>query len=185
MLHAECERRGNRIQVPTIAVRAWNTPIDHSLREHEQDDEGLEEAGRQVAVGCTDDDGSCRRPSAHLAGGSLPRSGCRHQEEQEEIEMPYTVSGTDIRGLNTAKRSTPELALKKARDLIANACYDVRITTPEGRTYHSAEFSDLPRLPWHDGQPTSMRPPARPPCPPVGESGETSRGGSLLPKKPA
>ena len=59
--------------------------------------------------------------------------------------MPYTVSGTDIRGLNTAKRRSPELALKKARELIARDCYDVRITTPEGRTYHSAEFSDLPR----------------------------------------
>jgi len=59
--------------------------------------------------------------------------------------MPYTVSGTDIRGPHTARRSTPELALKKARDLIAHACYDVRITTPEGRTYHSAEFGDLPR----------------------------------------
>jgi len=59
--------------------------------------------------------------------------------------MPYTVSGTDIQGPNSARRSTPELALKKARDLIAHACYDVRITTPEGRTYHPAEFGDLPR----------------------------------------
>ena len=61
--------------------------------------------------------------------------------------MPYTVSGIDIRGPNTVRRSTAELALKKARDLIAHACYDVRITTPEGRTYHSAEFGDLPRSP--------------------------------------
>jgi len=61
--------------------------------------------------------------------------------------MPYTVSGNDIRGLTTARRRTPESALKKARELIARACYDVRITTPEGRTYHSAEFGDLPRTP--------------------------------------
>jgi hypothetical protein len=61
--------------------------------------------------------------------------------------MPYTVSGTDIRGVTTARRRTPELALKKAREFIARACYDVRITTPEGRTYHSAEFGDLPRTP--------------------------------------
>jgi hypothetical protein len=59
--------------------------------------------------------------------------------------MPYTVSGTDIRGVNTVRRRTPELALKKARELMARDCYDVRITTPEGRTYHSAEFGDLPR----------------------------------------
>jgi hypothetical protein len=61
--------------------------------------------------------------------------------------MPYTVTGTDIRGVNTARRRTPELALKKAREFMARACYDVRITTPEGRTYHSAEFGDLPRTP--------------------------------------
>ena len=61
--------------------------------------------------------------------------------------MPYTVSGTDIRGLHTARRKTAELALKKARELIARHCYDVRITTPEGRTYHSAEFGDLPHTP--------------------------------------
>ena len=61
--------------------------------------------------------------------------------------MPYTVTGTDIRGVNTARRRTPESALKKARELIARAFYDVRITTPEGRIYHSAEFGDLPRTP--------------------------------------
>ena len=61
--------------------------------------------------------------------------------------MPYTVSGTDIRGVTTVRRRTPELALKKARELIARAFYDVRITTPEGRSYHSAEFGDLPRTP--------------------------------------
>ena len=59
--------------------------------------------------------------------------------------MPYTISGKDIRGVNTARRKTAELALKKARELIARGCYDVRIATPEGRTYHSAEFGDLPR----------------------------------------
>ena len=31
--------------------------------------------------------------------------------------MPYTVSGTDVRGVNTVNRKTPELALKKAREL--------------------------------------------------------------------
>ena len=59
--------------------------------------------------------------------------------------MPYTVSGTDIRGVNTIKRKTSELALKKARELTKRGCYNVQITTPEGRTYHSSEFGDLPR----------------------------------------
>jgi hypothetical protein len=59
--------------------------------------------------------------------------------------MPYTVSGTDIRGVNTIKRKTSELALKKARELTKQGCYNVQITTPEGRTYHASEFGDLPR----------------------------------------
>jgi len=61
--------------------------------------------------------------------------------------MPYTVSGTDVRGVNTVNRKTPELALKKARELIKRGYYEVKITTPEGRTYHSSEFGDLPRTP--------------------------------------
>jgi hypothetical protein len=61
--------------------------------------------------------------------------------------MPYAVSGTDVRGVNTVNRKTPELALRKARELIRGGCYDVQIRTPEGRIYHSSEFPDLPRTP--------------------------------------
>lgn len=61
--------------------------------------------------------------------------------------MPYAVSGTDVRGVNTVQRKTPELALRKARELVKRGCYDVEITTPEGRVYHSSEFADLPRTP--------------------------------------
>ena len=61
--------------------------------------------------------------------------------------MPYAVSGTDVRGVNTVNRKTPELALRKARELIKGGCYDVQIRTPEGRIYHSSEFADLPRTP--------------------------------------
>ena len=94
--------------------------------------------------------------------------------------MPYTVSATDIRGVTTARRRTPELALKKAREFIARACYDVRITTPEGRTYHSAEFGDLPRTP------AARRPaPKHAPARALAKAGETSQGSSLFPKKPA
>jgi hypothetical protein len=59
--------------------------------------------------------------------------------------MPYSVCGTDVRGANSVRRKTPELALRKDREL--RGCYDVRIVTPEGRTYHSSEFGDLPRTP--------------------------------------
>jgi hypothetical protein len=61
--------------------------------------------------------------------------------------MPYAVSGTDVRGVNTVNRKTPKLALRKARELIKHGCYDVQIRTPEGRIYHSSEFADLPRTP--------------------------------------
>src|SRR5450631_2226424 len=54
--------------------------------------------------------------------------------------MPYSVSGKDARGVNTFYCKTPEVALRKAREPIKRGCYDVRITTPEGRTYHSSEF---------------------------------------------
>jgi hypothetical protein len=61
--------------------------------------------------------------------------------------MPYSVSGTDVRGVSTVNRKTPELALRKARELSKRGCYDICITTPEGRTYHSSEFTDLPKTP--------------------------------------
>jgi len=44
------------------------------------------------------------------------------------------------------RRKTAEAALTKAREMSRTGCYDVTITTPEGREYHSSEFSDLPRL---------------------------------------
>ena len=45
------------------------------------------------------------------------------------------------------RRKTPEAALKKAREMSRTGCYDIYITTPEGREYHSSEFGDLPRTP--------------------------------------
>jgi hypothetical protein len=73
--------------------------------------------------------------------------------------MPYAVSGTDIRGVNTIKRKTSELALKKARELAKRGFYNVQITTPEGRTYHSSEFGDLPRTPVTRRRPSQKHPP--------------------------
>jgi hypothetical protein len=100
--------------------------------------------------------------------------------------MPYTVSGTDIRGVNTARRRTPESALKKAREFIVRACYDVRITTPEGRTYHSAEFGDLPRTPAARRLPPKHASTAQArPAATLAKAGETSQGSSLFQKKPA
>jgi hypothetical protein len=59
--------------------------------------------------------------------------------------MTFTVKGMCKHGELVHRRSTSEAALKKARELAKNGCYDLHIVTPEGRDYHSAEFSDLPR----------------------------------------
>lgn len=73
--------------------------------------------------------------------------------------MRYTVSGTDIRGVTSVRRKTPELALRKAREFGRSGCYNIRITTPEGRVYHSSEFGDLPRTPAVP-RPSPKHPPA-------------------------
>ncbi len=59
--------------------------------------------------------------------------------------MTFTVKGICKHGELVHRRSTSEAALKKARELAKNGCYDLHIVTPEGRDYHSSEFGDLPR----------------------------------------
>jgi hypothetical protein len=44
--------------------------------------------------------------------------------------MSFTVSATDVRGVSTANRKTPELALRKARDLMKRGCYDLAARAP-------------------------------------------------------
>jgi hypothetical protein len=61
--------------------------------------------------------------------------------------MTFTVKGMCQHGELVHRRSTSEAALKKARELAKNGCYDLHIVTPEGRDYHSSEFSYLPRSP--------------------------------------
>jgi hypothetical protein len=45
------------------------------------------------------------------------------------------------------RRKTAEAALKKARETSRAGCYDISITTPQGRDYHASEFADLPHTP--------------------------------------
>src|SRR5438552_14306825 len=45
------------------------------------------------------------------------------------------------------RRKTAEAALKKAREMSRAGCYDIYITTPEGRDNHSSEFAREIR-PW-------------------------------------
>jgi hypothetical protein len=61
--------------------------------------------------------------------------------------MSFTVKGTCQHGELVHRRKTSEAALKRAREMSRAGCYNVQITTPEGRDYHSSEFGDIPRTP--------------------------------------
>jgi hypothetical protein len=61
--------------------------------------------------------------------------------------MSFSVKAKSRHGELHHRRRTAEGALKKAREMSRAGCYDITITTPEGRDYHSSEFADLPRTP--------------------------------------
>jgi hypothetical protein len=61
--------------------------------------------------------------------------------------MSFSVKAMCKHGELLHRRKTAEAALKKAREMSRAGCYDITITTPEGRGYHSSEFADLPRTP--------------------------------------
>lgn len=46
--------------------------------------------------------------------------------------MPYVISGTDTSGMVTLRRDTVEAAQKKAAELWADGCWDIRISGPDG-----------------------------------------------------
>lgn len=55
----------------------------------------------------------------------------------------FTVSGIDTSGSITLKRDSEAAALKKARELTGDGCWDVSITAPDGRLYPLQEFERL------------------------------------------
>jgi hypothetical protein len=59
--------------------------------------------------------------------------------------MSFSIKAMCKHGELLHRRKTAESALKKARELSRAGCYNIYITTPEGRDYHSSEFADLPR----------------------------------------
>ena len=61
--------------------------------------------------------------------------------------MSFSIKAMCKHGELAHRRKTADAALRKARELSRTGCYDVYITTPEGRDYHSSEFGDLPRTP--------------------------------------
>jgi len=61
--------------------------------------------------------------------------------------MSFSIKAKCQYGELLHRRKTAEAALKKAREMSRAGCYDIYITTPQGRDYHSSEFADLPRTP--------------------------------------
>lgn len=57
--------------------------------------------------------------------------------------MPYRVQGTDTSGYVSLRRETAAAAAKKASELIADGCWDVQITAPDGHVYSDVEFSKV------------------------------------------
>ncbi|MDB5625674.1 MAG: hypothetical protein JWR73_1476, partial [Tardiphaga sp.] len=53
--------------------------------------------------------------------------------------MPYLVQGTDTSGNVSLRRENAAAAAKKASELIADGCWDVQITAPDGHVYPEAE----------------------------------------------
>jgi predicted DNA-binding protein (UPF0251 family) len=51
----------------------------------------------------------------------------------------FEISGFDTAGIVNLKRPSLAAALKKARELVADGCWDVRIVDPAGRVYTSFE----------------------------------------------
>jgi hypothetical protein len=51
----------------------------------------------------------------------------------------YEISGFDTSGRVLLKRLNFDSALKKARELIDESCWDVQIVDPDGRVYSSLE----------------------------------------------
>ena len=57
--------------------------------------------------------------------------------------MPFSIQGTDTSGSISLRRENTAAAVKKAAELMADGCWDVQITTPDGRVYASTEFDQL------------------------------------------
>jgi len=57
--------------------------------------------------------------------------------------MPFAIQGTDTSGSILLRRENIAAAVKKATELLADGCWDVQITTPDGRVYASSDFDQL------------------------------------------
>jgi hypothetical protein len=57
--------------------------------------------------------------------------------------VPFFIRGTDTSGSISLRRDTIDGALKKAAELVEDGCWDVQITSPDGRVYPSTDFGGL------------------------------------------
>ncbi len=55
----------------------------------------------------------------------------------------FVVKGTDTSGSIELKRETRSGALKKAKELTDDGCWNVSITAPDGRVYQPEELERL------------------------------------------
>jgi hypothetical protein len=61
----------------------------------------------------------------------------------DKTQLQYLVSGRDRSGYVSLGRATTAAALKKARELLQEGYFDVRICTPQGRILLSDEFDQF------------------------------------------
>jgi hypothetical protein len=57
--------------------------------------------------------------------------------------VPYLIKAVDTSGAIALRRDTPQAALKKARELLADGCLDIEIVGPDGHSYPASAFDQL------------------------------------------
>ena len=88
-----------------------------------------------------------------LAQAFRTQAGIVKKNKKMKKEMRFSIKARCQHGELIHRRKTAEAALKKAREMSRTGCYDIYITTPQGRDYHSSEFADLPRTPALEAEP--------------------------------
>ena len=88
-----------------------------------------------------------------LAQAFRTQAGIVKKNKKMKKEMRFSIKARCQHGELIHRRKTAEAALKKAREMSRTGCYDIYITTPQGRDYHSSEFADLPRTLAREAEP--------------------------------
>jgi hypothetical protein len=57
--------------------------------------------------------------------------------------MDYVITGANLAGAISLRRDSAVGAIKKALELIAEGCRDVRVIAPDGRIYGHEDFDGL------------------------------------------